>query len=169
LILNEDFERKMDLLNIVKQIFSEFFLCKNSKDKSLSICNFSFFQLLLAESKTKIMSTKSHVPSKITAAIAIIFLLPPLIFFMMWSSIGLRFTDMSMSDKTDTFLGYFPGFLKNLSAIQAISIVCCIIAIILASRSFKKHLLSIRVLMLLTVLLSIFIILFNIYQIISTK
>ncbi|HEU5364971.1 MAG TPA: hypothetical protein VFU62_05545 [Hanamia sp.] len=112
------------------------------------------------------MSTKSHVPSKITAAIAIIFLLPPLIFFMMWSSLGLRFNDMSLSDKTDTFLGYFPGFLRNMNTIHAISIICCIVAIVLASRSFKKRLLSVRVLMLLTVLLAIFIIFFDIIQMI---
>jgi hypothetical protein len=135
-------------------------------DKSLSICNSSFFQLLLVDQKTKIMSTKSHVPGKITAAIAILFLLPPLILFMMWSSIGLRYSDISNSDKTDTFLGYLPDFLKNMTAIHVISLACCIIAIILASRSFKKHLISLRLLMLITVLLAIFIILFNFTQMI---
>jgi len=112
------------------------------------------------------MSTKSHVPGKITAAIAILFLLPPLVFFMMWSSIGLRYSDMSNSDKFDTFLGYFPGFLKSMTTIHIISFTCCIIAIILASRSFKKHLISLRVLMLITVLLAIFFILFNFTQMI---
>jgi hypothetical protein len=112
------------------------------------------------------MSTKSHVPGKVTAAIAIVFLLPPLIFFMMWSSIGLRYSDLSDSDKADTFLGYFPGFLKNITTIHIISLVCCIIAIILASRSFKKHLISLRLLMLITVLLAIFFILFNFTQMI---
>ena len=135
-------------------------------NKTVAICNSSFFQLLLAKRKTKIMSTKSHVPSKITAAIAIIFLLPPLIFFMMWSSLALRFSDLSVSDKTDTFLGYFPGFLRNMNIIHGISITCCIVAIVLASRSFKKHLLSVRVLMLVTVLIAIFIIFFDIFQMI---
>ena len=112
------------------------------------------------------MSTKSHVPGKITAALSIVFLLPPLILFMMWASIGLRYSDMDTGDKTDTFLGYFGGLFKTLHVINLVSIICCLVAIILASRSFKKHLLSIRVLMLITVLLAIFIILFDIFQLI---
>ena len=134
--------------------------------KSFWICHSCSFLLLLANQKTKIMSTKSHVPGKITAAIAIVFLLPPLVFFMMWSSIGLRYSDISNSDKTDTFLGYFPAFLKNMTTVHVISLACCVIAIILASRSFKKHLISLRVLMLITVVLAIFFILFNFTQMI---
>ena len=110
------------------------------------------------------MSTKSHVSRKVTAALAIIFLLPPLIMFVMWSSIGLRYSGIDADEQMDTYLDYFPEWLKNINTIHAISIVCCIIAIVLAARSFKKHLLSVRVLMLLTVLASIFIILFDIYQ-----
>lgn len=110
------------------------------------------------------MSTKSHVPRKITAALAILFLLPPLILFIMWSSIGLKYSGMGASDQMDTYLSYFPDWLKNINTIHAISIGSCIIAIVLAARSFKKHLLSVRVLMLLTVLAAIFIILFDIYQ-----
>ena len=110
------------------------------------------------------MSTKSHVSRKMTAALGIIFLLPPLIMFVMWSSIGLRYSGIDADEQMDTYLDYFPGWLKNINTIHAISIVCCIIAIVLAARSFKKHLLSVRVLMLLTVLASIFIMLFDIYQ-----
>lgn len=110
------------------------------------------------------MSTKSHVSKKITAALAIIFLLPPLVLYIMWSSIGWRHGDIGASDQMDTYLGYFPGWLGNTNIIHAISIVCCIIAIMLAARSFKKRLLSIRMLMLFTVFIAIFIILFDIYQ-----
>lgn len=112
------------------------------------------------------MSTKSHVPGKITAALSIVFLLPPLILFMMWASIGLRYSDMDNNNKIDTYLGYFGGIFKNIHVINLISIICCLVAIVLASRSFKKHLLSIRVLMLITVLLAIFIIMFDIFQLI---
>jgi hypothetical protein len=111
------------------------------------------------------MSTKSHLPGKITAGLSVVFLIPPLILFIMWSSVGLRYPDMSDSSKMDTYLGYFPKFLQDIPLINIFSIVCCIIAIILASRSFKKHLLSIRLLMLITVLLAIFLILFDIIQI----
>jgi hypothetical protein len=110
------------------------------------------------------MSTKSHVSRKVTAALAIIFLLPPLVMFIMWSSIGLRYSGIDADEQIDNYLDYFPAWLKNINIIHAISIVCCIIAIVLAARSFKKRLLSVRVLMLLTVLASIFIILFDIYQ-----
>ncbi len=112
------------------------------------------------------MSTKSHVPRRLTAALAIIFLLPPLVFFIMWSSIGLRYSGIDAQEQMDTYLTFFPEWLKNINTIHAISLVCCVIAIILAARSFKKHLLSVRVLMLLTVLAAIFIILFDIYQIV---
>jgi len=110
------------------------------------------------------MSTKPHVPGKVRAALSIVFLLPPLIFFMMWISIGLRYSDMNSSEKTDTFLGYFGGLFENLYVINLISIICCLVAIVLASRSFKKHLLSIRVLMLITVLVAIFLMMFDIFQ-----
>ncbi|MEO9144332.1 MAG: hypothetical protein ABI237_02140 [Ginsengibacter sp.] len=110
------------------------------------------------------MSTKSHVSRKITAALAILFLLPALIFFIMWSSIGFRYSGINASEQMDTFLGYFPEWLRNINAIHAISIICCVVAVILAARSFKKRLLTVRVLMLLTVLMAIFLILFDISQ-----
>ena len=110
------------------------------------------------------MSTNSHVKKKVTAAISIIFLLPPLILFIMWTSIGIRFSGMSDVDRQETFLGYFSGVFKNLHVVNIISIIFCLVAIILASRSFQKRLLSLRILMLITVVISIFIILFNISQ-----
>ncbi|MEO6220734.1 MAG: hypothetical protein ABIO81_09930 [Ginsengibacter sp.] len=112
------------------------------------------------------MTKTSHVPSKITAIIAIIFLIPPLVFFILWSCIGLHSSGLNAKEKISTYLEYFPGFLQNLNAIHIISISCCLIAIALAARSFKKHLLSMRILMLLTVVAAVFIILFDIYQIV---
>lgn len=112
------------------------------------------------------MSTNSHVSRKWTAALAILFLLPALILFIMWSSIGLRVSGLSQGEQIDTYMGYFPGWLSNMNTIHAISIVCCILAIVLAARSFKKRWLSIRVLMLMTVIVAIFILLFDIYQMI---
>lgn len=112
------------------------------------------------------MSTNSHVKKKVTGALSIVFLLPALILFIMWTSIGIRFSDMNEVDKQDTFLGYFSGFFKDIHIIDIISIIFCLIAIILASRSFQKRLLSLRFLMLMTVLISIFIILFDISQLV---
>ncbi|MEO6893380.1 MAG: hypothetical protein ABI136_00015 [Ginsengibacter sp.] len=112
------------------------------------------------------MSTNSHVRKKVTGALSILFLLPPLIFFIMWSSISIRFSDLSDVDKQETFLGYFSGFFKNLHVVNIVSIILCLVSIVLASRSFQKRLLSLRLVMLLTVLIAIFIILFDISQLV---
>ena len=114
------------------------------------------------------MSTNSHVKKKVTAAISIIFLLPPLIFWMMWISVGLRFPGISEVDRQESFLSYFSGLFKNIHVVNIISIVFCIISIILASRSFQKRLLPLRILMLITVLIAIFIMLFDISQLART-
>lgn len=107
----------------------------------------------------------THIVSRrITAALAIVFLLPPLIFFIMWSSIGLRTTGISENEKMRIYRGYFPEWLHSIQTVHIISIVCCVISIILASRSFSKNWLSVRVLMLLTVVAALFILLFNVYQ-----
>lgn len=125
-----------------------------------------FFLILLNNQNLNSMSTNSHVKKKVTAVISIIFLLPPLIQFIMWSSISFRFTNLSDVDKQTTFLGYFSGLFKNLHVVNIISIILCLVAIILASRSFQKRLLSLRIMMLVTVLIAIFIILFDISQLV---
>lgn len=112
------------------------------------------------------MSTNSHVKKKVTAFLAMLFLLPSLIVFIMWSSIGMRFPEMNQFEKEETFLGYFSGLFKSIHVVDIISIIFCLVSIILASRSFQKKLLWLRVLMLITVLISIFIILFDISQLV---
>jgi hypothetical protein len=112
------------------------------------------------------MAKTSLISRKITAALAIVFLLPALIFFIMWSSIGLRMSGINEQEKMSTYIGYFPTWLRNITTIHIISIVCCVMAIILASRSFSKDWLSVRVLMLLTVVAALFILLFDAYQMI---
>lgn len=110
------------------------------------------------------MTKTNRVSRTTTAVLAIIFLIPALVLFIMWSSIGLKVTGISQQEKLTTYLGYFPSWLQSISTIYTISIACCVIAIIFATRSFSKHLLSVRVMMLLTVLVAIFILLFDIYQ-----
>ncbi len=112
------------------------------------------------------MTTTSHVSSKATAVIAMVFLLPALIFFIMWSSIGLQASGLNAKEKISSYLEKFPVFMQSLTTINIISIVCCLLAIVFAARSFKKHLLSVRVLMMLTVLVALFIILFDVYQLV---
>jgi hypothetical protein len=113
------------------------------------------------------MTKTNRVSRKTTAVLAIVFLLPALILFIMWSSIGLKVTGISQEEKLSTYLGYFPTWLQSIATLHTISIVCCLMAIIFATRSFSKHLLSVRVLMLLTVLVAVFILLFDIYQMVQ--
>ncbi len=127
---------------------------------------FYFFSSTFNKSKLPRMSTHSHIKKKVTATLSIIFLLPALLLFVIWISITIRFTDMNEIDKQQTFLDYFSGFFKDIHVVNIISIILCLIAIILASRSFQKRLLSLRFLMLVTVLISIFIILFDISQLV---
>jgi hypothetical protein len=112
------------------------------------------------------MSKSSHVPSKATAIISIVILMPALIFFIMWSSLGLHGSGLNANEKVSLYLDYFPRFMQNLTTIHIISISCCIVSIMLAARSFKQRLLSVRVLMFLAVVVAVFIILFDIYQIV---
>ncbi len=112
------------------------------------------------------MSTNTHIKKKVTATLSIVFLFPALVLFIMWISITIRFADMNEIDQQQTFLDYFSGFFKDIHVVNIISIIFCLIAIILASRSFQKRLLSLRFLMLITVLISIFIILFDISQLV---
>lgn len=110
------------------------------------------------------MTTKSHVPSKVTAIIAIVFLLPALILFIMWSSIGLQVSGLNAAEKISAYLEKFPPVLQNFTVLNIISIVCCLLATIFAARSFRKRVLSVRIVMMLTVLVAMFILLFDISQ-----
>ena len=110
------------------------------------------------------MTKTSHVSRRTTAVLAIVFLLPALILFMKWTSIGLKVSGISEQEQVSMYLGFFPTWLQNMSTIHTISITCCVIAIILATRSYGKNLLSVRVLMLLTIVVALFILLFDIYQ-----
>ncbi|MEP7080807.1 MAG: hypothetical protein ABI784_08760 [Ginsengibacter sp.] len=100
---------------------------------------------------------------RITAGLAILFLLPSLVLFIMWSTIGLSATNISAEDKIDRFMAHLPSW-TTFTGVAIFSIICCVVSISLAARSFKKHLLWIRVMMLMVVIVDLFIILFNIYQ-----
>lgn len=110
------------------------------------------------------MTTHARPSRRFTATLAILVFLFPLVLFIGWSGIGVKHGALTESEQIDTFLSYFPAWLQNFKAITIFSLVCCIIAMILAGRSYKKRLLSVRVLMLLVVIGSLFLIIFNIAQ-----
>jgi hypothetical protein len=112
------------------------------------------------------MSTNSKVSTKSSAGLAVLFFLPAFILFLMWMTLGWRYGFMSEVEKKDNFLSSFPQWMQNFSAIHILSIIFCIVAISFAAGSFKKKVLSIRILMMVVVMFSIFIILFDIAQLI---
>jgi hypothetical protein len=113
------------------------------------------------------MTTKSHSAKKKTAIVALLFLLPALILFILWLSVGVRLGDVGRTEKVSAYLDYFPAVLQNLNTINIISIIFSFIAVVFSAKSFKKQLLSLRLLMLLTCFVAIFIMLFNIFQLTS--
>ena len=104
------------------------------------------------------MSTKSKVSKKSSAGLAVIFFVPALLLFLIWSSIGWRYGYMPEGEKQDTFLNTFPDWMQHFAAIHIVSIILCILAISFASGSFKRNILSVRILMMAIVMISIFII-----------
>ncbi len=110
------------------------------------------------------MTTHAHTSRRLTATVAIIFFLVALVIFIGWSSVGIKYGAVSERDHIDIFLSYFPAWIQNFTGITVFSLICSIIAMILAGRSYKKRLLSVRVLMLLVVIGSIFLVIFNITQ-----
>ncbi len=115
------------------------------------------------------MTTTKHLHSKTSAVLAILFLLPPLIMFIMWSSIGLHSGSLNANEKINSYLEMFPRFMQNLAAINILSIIFCLVSIYYAARSFSKRLVSMRVLMMIVVLVAVFIILFDLYLLAQEK
>ena len=112
------------------------------------------------------MSSKGYISKSTTAILALVFFIPPLYFFILWARLGWIDAEMDVDIKVGRFLGYFPHFLQSISRIHYISIVCCVMAIYLSAVAFKQHELYIRVGMMLIVLFSAFLLVFNIYQMI---
>lgn len=110
------------------------------------------------------MTTHAHTSRRFTATLAIIFFIFPLVLFIAWSGITINHGALTEREHIDLFLEYFPAWMQNFTGITIFSLLCCIIAMVLAGRSYKKKLLSVRVLMLLVVIGAIFFAIFNIAQ-----
>jgi hypothetical protein len=113
------------------------------------------------------MTKKSHATQKKNAMLAAFFLLPALLFTLLWLSVALRYSDLTRSAKIDYFLDYLGGGIDNAKIIFFISMAFCVAALTYASKGFKKNLLSFRIMVLIISLLSIFILLFDIYQVLQ--
>lgn len=113
------------------------------------------------------MSSHKKVSSSNSAIIAVLFLIPPLVLFLMWISTAWGDGFVSDSERKNLFLDKFPEWMQNFSAIHVLALVLCVVAINFASGSFKKKELGRRIAMMVTVMLSIFLILFNLAQLFS--
>ena len=110
------------------------------------------------------MSTSHYISKKTTAILSVVFFLIPAWFFAVWARLGWKDPEMDVDDKVRIYLSYFPRFLQSVGRIHYISIVCCIMAIIVSAYAYKQHYLYIKILMMLIVLFSFFMLVFNIYQ-----
>ena len=108
------------------------------------------------------MSSTHKVPKKITAILAIVFLLPALYIFGLW--INAFSKDISTPQKINEFTDHFPSPLNDYKVIMYISIACCLTAMVLAAKSFKQRLLLLRIAMWLTVMVASLIFFLNIFQ-----
>lgn len=108
------------------------------------------------------MTSTHKVPKKITAILAVLFLLPALYIFGIWTNVFRQ--DISQAQKIDMFTDRFPSLIADYKTILYISIVCCITAMVLAAKSFKQPLLSIRITMWLTVIIAALIFFLTIFQ-----
>lgn len=107
--------------------------------------------------------TKTHkAPKKFTAILAIIFLLPALYIFGVWVNVFRQ--DITQKQKIVEFTEQFPSIINDYKIIMYLSIACCLVAMILASKSFKQRLLSLRIAMWLTVMAASLILLLDIFQ-----
>jgi len=108
------------------------------------------------------MTSTHKAPKKITAILAIIFLLPVAYIFLIWVNVFTQ--DITPTKKIGEFTQQFPAFLNDYKVIICISAACCLIAMILAAKSFKQPLLSLRIAMWLTVMIASLIFLIDIFQ-----
>jgi len=108
------------------------------------------------------MTSTHKVPKKITAILALVFLLPSLYIFGIWLKVFRQ--DISPSQKISSFTDYFPSLMNDYKGILVISIVFCVLAMILAAKSFKQPLLFLRILMWLTVIVAALIFFLTVFQ-----
>jgi hypothetical protein len=111
------------------------------------------------------MTATHNVPKKITAVLALVFLLPAVYIFAIWLKVYSP-QDDSIARKDALFTSYFPGQINDVSILHYISIAFCITAIILAAKSFRQKNLLLRIAMMLTVLVASLIFFLNVFQVI---
>lgn len=106
------------------------------------------------------MTSTHKAPKKITAVLAIVFLLPAVYIFAVWINVFNH--DLTQPQKIVEFTEHFP--VNDIKIIIYFSMGCCIAAMILAAKSFKQRLVSLRIAMWLTVMLASLIFFMDMFQ-----
>ena len=107
--------------------------------------------------------TKTHkAPKKVIAVLAIVFLLPAVYIFAVW--IKAFNQDITQAQKVVEFTDRFPSFIGSYNMVVYISMAFCIAAMILAAKSFKQPLLSLRIAMWLVVMAASLILFVDLFQ-----
>ncbi|MDQ6757903.1 MAG: hypothetical protein M3004_13305 [Bacteroidota bacterium] len=110
------------------------------------------------------MTSTHKVPKKITAILAIVFLLPALYIFGIWFKIFNLNSDLNQAEKISAFTAHFPSGLNDIKMITYLSIACCIVAMVLAAKSFKQPIIFLRVSMFITVFVAALILVLDVSQ-----
>lgn len=113
-----------------------------------------------------VMSKKTRVKSKTSAFLGALFFLPPLVIFLLWIITGIDSPGAPEFARQNQFIEFFPGWMQNFKMIHVFSVLCCIAVLYFATGSFKKHQLWIRISMMVMVMLSIIILLYDFVQLI---
>ncbi|MDB5200183.1 MAG: hypothetical protein JWO92_2146 [Chitinophagaceae bacterium] len=108
------------------------------------------------------MTSTHKVPKKITAILAVAFLLPALYIFGLWMKVFSQ--DVTPAQKVVEFTDHFPASISDYKIIMYTSMACCLIAMVLAAKSFKQRLLSLRITMWLIVMIASLIFLLDVFQ-----
>lgn len=108
------------------------------------------------------MTSTHKVPKKITAILAILFILPALYIYGVWMTVA--GDDIAQEQKIEQFTGHFPSFISDNKILSLISIACCIIAMILAAKSFKQPMIFLRITMWLIVMIAFLLLVLNVFQ-----
>lgn len=107
------------------------------------------------------MTSTHKVPKKISAFLALIFLLPALYIFIVWVNVFSQ--DISQIQKISLFTSKF-GFLNDYRSILYVAIACSILAMIFAAKSFKQPIIGLRIAMFVTVIIAALIFFLTVFQ-----
>lgn len=112
------------------------------------------------------MVSHSTKTKKKTGTLAVILLIPPLILFLAYAFTGLGGGFMTSTEKQESLLSNLPSWAQHYTLLIVVSIILCLASMILASGSYKRKSVSSRIKMLIVILISIVLLLFDIGQLI---